>query len=64
MKPKNWIVFYNRDTDTVIAREDKHNGYVLQKPDHLKLLGFPSAESEADAVKYICDILTEEDIKA
>jgi hypothetical protein len=63
MMLKSWMVFYNRDTDKLVAYEDKHDGYVMCKPDNLTLLGFPLAKSEADAIHYVTQILTEKVLK-
>ena len=63
MAVKNYVVLYDRKQDKVVARID-HSGRLLYLPYHLKILGFPAAKSEIEAISYVTQILTEEQIKA
>lgn len=62
---KNWVVYYDRDLDKVGAIEDDHSGRAEHNIRDLgwKLLGTPLAKTETDAIHYMTQILTEEEIK-
>ena len=64
MAVKTYAVFYDRKQDKVVARIN-HAGLMRDYPDHLfKLLGHPAAKSGIEAISYVTQILTEEQIKA
>jgi hypothetical protein len=59
---ENYFVFYDGKANKVTAVRDDHLEAPLT-PDGLKLIGYPVARCEKDAINYVTQVRTEKQIK-